>query len=81
MQLSIEELLFLASSAIILPVIAVLTITFFMGGLTRTESAKFVVVAEPEEDYWTLRDADVPQPRASAPAHPAAPDSREGEQG
>jgi hypothetical protein len=52
MAMSIEELLFLASSAIILPVIAVFTVAFFSGGLKSTEEAKYVVTAEHETDYW-----------------------------
>lgn len=56
MQMSIVELLFLASSVIILPVIAVLTASFFSGGLAGTENAKFAVLREPEEDYWALTD-------------------------
>jgi hypothetical protein len=36
-----------------LPVIAVLTYAFFSGGLTGTEDAKFTVLMENDEDYWS----------------------------
>jgi hypothetical protein len=70
MPLSIEELLFLASSVIILPVIAVFTISFFSGGLKGTEDAKYVVLDGVEDDYWTLTGPKVD----AGPASPAAAD-------
>jgi Sec-independent protein secretion pathway component TatC len=66
MQMSIVELLFLASSVIILPVIAVLTMTFLSGGLTKTEDAKFTMLLEPEADYWALTDPNTDAGHASA---------------
>lgn len=52
MNMTITEVLFILSSAIALPVVAVLTIAFFTGGLDETEHAKYVVIAEPEPDWW-----------------------------
>jgi hypothetical protein len=80
MNMSIEELLFLASSAIILPMIAVLTVAFFTGGLKGTEETKYLALADAEEDYWTRA---VPARGSAIPlARPAvARDPRGGEQG
>jgi hypothetical protein len=79
MKLSIEELLFLASSVIILPIVAVMIVSFFSGGLKNTEDAKLVVTAEPEEDYWAVGVPAAP----SRPAPPPRPKiaGRGGEQG
>jgi Sec-independent protein secretion pathway component TatC len=52
-EMTILEALMLISSAIALPVIAVLTYAFFSGGLTGTEDAKFTVLMENDEDYWS----------------------------
>jgi hypothetical protein len=81
MKLSIEELLFLASSVIVLPVIAVLIASFFTGGLKNTEDAKLVVTAEPEEDYWVVGVPTVPSRPAPLPRPPIAGVPRGGEQG
>lgn len=56
--MSIEELLFLASTVIILPVLAVLTVAFFSGGLKGTEDAKYLATAETESDYWDQTRGD-----------------------
>jgi hypothetical protein len=81
MKLSIDELLFLASSVIVLPVIAVLVVSFFTGGLKNTEDAKLVVTAEPEEDYWAVSDPIVAGRPASLSRPVIAGIPRGGEQG
>jgi hypothetical protein len=82
MKLSIDELLFLASSVIVLPVIAVLVASFFTGGLKNTEDAKLVVTAEPEEDYWAVSSPIVAGRRPASPSRPGiAGIPRGGEQG
>lgn len=52
MQMTIQEVLFIFSSAIALPVIAVLTFSFFQGGLKNTERARFLPVLEQDADWW-----------------------------
>jgi hypothetical protein len=52
MEMTIDELLFLTSSAIILPTIAVLVFAYFSGALTSTESSRFLALRSPEEDFW-----------------------------
>jgi hypothetical protein len=81
MNLSLEELLFLASSVIVLPVIAVMISSFFSGGLKNTEDAKLFVTAEPEEDYWVLPDPIVISRPAAVPRPGIAEIPRGGEQG
>jgi hypothetical protein len=79
--MSIEELLFLASSVIILPVIAVLTVSFFSGGLARTENAKFSMLLEPEDDYWALTERMADAEPRTAPLPRLGTIPREGDQG
>jgi hypothetical protein len=81
MPLNIEVLLFLASSVIILPIVAVMTVSFFMGGLRRTEEAKYFVTRDPEEDYWALPDAHSAGRSASRPRPLTTGVPRGGEQG
>jgi hypothetical protein len=80
MQLSIEELLFLASSAIILPVIAVLTVAFFSGGLTDTENAKYLASDDSESDFWSIAEPTVAVAAVPLPTAAYAPIPRGGEQ-
>ena len=77
--MNFEMLLFVASSAIILPVVAVFTIAFFTGGLKDTENAKFLATDESEYDYWTQtgRNAGVGSASLARPNAVAIP--REGE--
>lgn len=51
--MTILEALFMLSTAIALPVVAVLTFAFFMGGLKETEEARFLPVREKDRDWWT----------------------------
>jgi hypothetical protein len=53
MEMNIREALFVISSAIALPVVTVLTISFFTGGLKRTEDARYLPVLEEDVDWWT----------------------------
>ncbi len=53
MQMTIVEALMIISSAFVLPALAVVTYSFFSGGIRKTERAKYQVVEEPDEiDYW-----------------------------
>ncbi len=52
MEMTITEALFVISSAIALPVITVLTISFFTGGLRATENARYLPVMEEDKDWW-----------------------------
>jgi hypothetical protein len=81
MKLSIEELLFLASSVIVLPIVAVMIVSFFTGGLKNTEDAKLIVTAEPEEDYWAVAVPSVPSRPTPLPRPRIAGVPRGGEQG
>jgi hypothetical protein len=69
-HMNIIEAVFLLSSTLVLPAIAVLIIAYFNGSLTATENARFIVLLEPEEDYWT-------QPVAGPGAGDHAPASRD----
>lgn len=63
MEMTITEALFIFSSAIALPVIAVLTYSYFIGGLSNTERARFLPVIEEDTDWWTKTKAtDAPSP-------------------
>ncbi len=50
--MNILEALFVISSAIALPVVTVLTISFFTGGLKQTENARYLPVIEDDVDWW-----------------------------
>jgi hypothetical protein len=53
MKMTIVEALMVISSVFVLPALAVITFSFFSGGLRNTERAKFQVLSEPDEiDYW-----------------------------
>ena len=52
METSVAESLFLLSSVLVLPAIAVLVTSYLTGSLTATEDAKYIVLRDPEEDYW-----------------------------
>ncbi len=52
MEMNILEALFVISSAIALPVVTVLTISFFTGGLKQTEDARYLPVLEDDVDWW-----------------------------
>jgi hypothetical protein len=56
MNMSIDELLFLASSVIILPAIAFLTISYFSGALTSTNGHRYLALRDAEQDFWTATD-------------------------
>lgn len=63
MEMTIQEALFIFSTAIALPVVAVLTYAFFNGGIKQTENARFLPVCERDRDWWTTEAA----PAAAAP--------------
>lgn len=66
MEMTIRELLFLMSSVLVLPAVAVLITAYFNGSLTATEDAKYLVFQDSEADYWALD----PQTGAKAVARP-----------
>ncbi len=52
--MTMSEVLMILSSALVLPAIAVLTISFFTGGLRRTEDERWAPVREDDGiDYWS----------------------------
>lgn len=53
MDTLINEGLMIVSTLIVLPIMAVLTLAFFAGKLTKTEQARFLAVREDDADYWT----------------------------
>jgi hypothetical protein len=58
MEMTIREALFMFSTAIALPVVAVLTFAFFTGGIKRTEAARFLPVMEKERDWWSAEELE-----------------------
>ena len=52
MNMTIREALFILSTALVLPAVLVLTYSFLMGGLKRTEDARFLPVREDDRDWW-----------------------------
>lgn len=52
--------LFLITSALVLPAIAVLSYQFLRGNLTTTEKNRFLAIREPEPDYWSDAAAAYP---------------------
>lgn len=56
MGTQIIEAMFLMTSAILLPAIALLIYLFFRGNLTATESSRFLPLRDPEPDYWSETD-------------------------
>lgn len=52
--MTMTEVLMIFSSVLVLPAIAVLTISFFTGGLRRTEDERWAPVREDDGiDYWS----------------------------
>lgn len=61
MKMTIVEALMIISSVFVLPALAVITFSFFSGGLRNTERVKYQVLSEPDEiDWWGE------EPKASA---------------
>lgn len=59
MEMTIVEVLFMLSTAIALPVIAVLTFAFFLGGFKHAEDARFLPIREQERDWWSSSEPTV----------------------
>jgi hypothetical protein len=67
--MNMSEALFLLSSTLVLPAVVILLLAYFNGSLTAMENARFVVLLDPEADYWSQGlDAF-----GSQPAAPPAP--------
>jgi hypothetical protein len=75
--------LFLLSSVLVLPAVAVLITAYFTGSLTATENAKYAVLRDPEEDYWTqnARAADGSAPEGQPLDGPVDASCEEGDRG
>ncbi len=52
-QTRLDMAMFLITSALVLPAVAVLSYQFLRGGLTATESNRSLAIREPEPDYWS----------------------------
>lgn len=57
--MTMREALVLLSTALVLPMMAVLAIAFVTGRLSGTENAKYTVLREADVDYWAAPEAAV----------------------
>jgi hypothetical protein len=55
--MTMREALVLLSTALVLPMMAVLAIAFVTGRLSGTENAKYTVLREADVDYWAAPEA------------------------
>lgn len=79
METELDMALFLITSALVLPAVAVLSYQFLRGNLTTTESNRFLAIREPEPDYWS--DAAALYPPSAVPLAARSGETRRGTAG